>query len=94
MARLRPSWDALPCPGTGATARSVEREFNYAERAGILRSGPGIALLGLTASAAGGELEVTQDLRGYLLVERAHGGQHPGGPFHPGAPAGMKHARA
>jgi hypothetical protein len=25
--------DALSCPGTGTTARSVEKEFNYAERA-------------------------------------------------------------
>jgi len=33
--------DALSCPGTGTTARSVEKEFNYAERAVVY--GPSLA---------------------------------------------------
>ena len=42
IARLRSRQDALPCPDTGTTARSAEREFNYAERVGVY--GPHLAL--------------------------------------------------
>jgi len=38
---MRSAPHAPPCPGTGTIARSAEKEFNYAERAGFY--GPNVA---------------------------------------------------